>query len=118
MLIIEASVTSYEDSIYLCSGDNIFCTLERIESNLIKEPCFQQSYYVTIKCLQKLHPPALICYTLLFYILCIRFIIFLSVIHTLSAIFLALQFVNWFSLICFHFSSIYTIFIFLLSLLS
>ena len=32
-LTIEASVISYTDSIYLCLGDDIFCTFERIESN-------------------------------------------------------------------------------------
>ena len=31
-LLLEVGVTSYEDFIYLCQGDDIFCTLERIES--------------------------------------------------------------------------------------
>ena len=64
-------MTSYTDSTYLCQGDDIFRTLERIESN---QPCcttqklvLQQSKNVKAKCTETLSPPPSIQFSLIIF---------------------------------------------------
>ena len=43
-LILELRVTSYTYFIYLCQGDDIYSTLERIESKHIMQPLFMSQF--------------------------------------------------------------------------